>query len=136
MVHKTLMNNYFNFNSVYTEEDFKCHFRMRHHVFEHLLYDVQHVNPYFRQKMDRASRPGLSPHQKVTIALRMLAYASPANAIDDTYFVQIYKEEYPREPNQADMAQLLRKAEDRGFLGMIGLLDCLHWQWKNCPTGW
>ncbi|XP_008388913.2 uncharacterized protein [Malus domestica] len=151
MSHDTLMNNYFNPNSVYTEKDFRCRFRMRRHVFKRLLHDVQHVNPYFQQKLDRAGRPGLSPHHKVTIALRMLAYASPADAMHDTYgiskstrldnlvefchtVVQLYKEEYLREPNQADMDWLICKAEDRGFSGMIWSLGCMHWQWKNCPT--
>ncbi|RXH91318.1 hypothetical protein DVH24_020341 [Malus domestica] len=40
IAHETLMNNYFNSNSMYTEEDFRRHFRMRLHVFERLLYDV------------------------------------------------------------------------------------------------
>ena len=116
---------------------------MRCHVFERLLHDVQHVNPYFRQKMDRAGRPGFSPHQKVIIALRMLAYTSLANAIDDTYgmsestcldnlaefchtIVYIYKEKYFRESNQANLAQLFCKIEDRGFPSMIWSLDCMH----------
>ncbi|XP_068309707.1 uncharacterized protein [Pyrus communis] len=41
MTHANLMNNYFNPNSVYTEEDFRRRFRMRRHVFERLLRDVQ-----------------------------------------------------------------------------------------------
>ncbi|XP_070666798.1 uncharacterized protein [Malus domestica] len=102
MAHANLMNNYFNPNSVYTEEDFKRRFRMRHHVFERLLGDVQQVNPYFRQKRDRAGRPGFSPHQKVTVALRMMAYGSSVDSMDETH----------------------------------RSLDCMHWDWKNCPTGW
>ncbi|XP_070677982.1 uncharacterized protein [Malus domestica] len=112
MAHANLMNNYFNPNSVYTKEDFRRRFRMRCHVFEHLLRDFQQVNPYFRQKRDRASYPGFSPHQKV------------------------YKDEYLREPNQENLNRLFRKAEDRVFSGMIGSLNCMHWDWKNCPTGW
>ncbi|XP_048427695.1 uncharacterized protein LOC125471411 [Pyrus x bretschneideri] len=50
--------------------------------------------------------------------------------------VQLYKEEYIRQPNQVDLERLLRKVEVRGFPSMIGTLDCMHWQWKNCPTGW
>ncbi|KAM2197528.1 hypothetical protein ACFX1Q_000917 [Malus domestica] len=137
MAHANLMNNYFNLNSVYTEEDFRLRFRMRRHVFVRLLRDVQQVNPYFRQKRDRAGRPGFSPHQKVTVALRMMAYGSSADSMDETHgmsestclntleefcntIVQVYKDEYFREPNQEDLNRLLHKAEDRGFPGMIG----------------
>ncbi|XP_048446311.1 uncharacterized protein LOC125480072 [Pyrus x bretschneideri] len=125
---------------------------MRRHVFEHLLRDVQQVNPYFRQKMDRAGYPGFSPHQKVTVALRMMAYGSPADSMDETHsmsestcldtfqqlcdtIVQVHKDEYLCEPNQEDLNRLIRKTEDRRFPGMTGLLDCMHWDWKNCPTG-
>ncbi|XP_070660518.1 uncharacterized protein [Malus domestica] len=143
MTHANMMNNYFNLNSVYTEEDFRRRFRMRCHVFERLLHDVQQVNPYFGQKQDRASCPSFSPHQKVTVALRMMAYSSPANSMDETHgmsestcldtleqfcdtIVQVYKDEYLREPNQEDLNRLFRKAEDRGLPGMIGSLDCMH----------
>ncbi|KAM1646798.1 hypothetical protein ACFXTN_007772 [Malus domestica] len=152
-MHANLMNNYFNPNLVYIEEDFRHHLRIRHHVFERLLHDVQHVDPYFRQKLDRKGYPGFSPHQKVIVALRMMAYASPVDSMDETFgmsestcldtfaefcntIIQLYKEEYLREPNQKDLNQLLCKAEDRGFTGMIGSLDCMHWNWKKCHTGW
>ncbi|XP_068314889.1 uncharacterized protein [Pyrus communis] len=105
------------------------------------------------QKWDRTGRPGFSPHQKVTFALRMMAYGSLADSIDETHgmsestclhtleqfcdiIVQVYKDKYLREPNQEDLNRLIHKAEDRGFLGMIGSLDCMHWDLKNCPTGW
>ncbi|KAM1362593.1 hypothetical protein ACFX2H_027396 [Malus domestica] len=152
ITHVNLINNYFDPNSVYTEEDFRHRFRMRRHVFERLLCDVQQINPYFRQKRDRAGRPNFSPHQMVTVALRMMAYGSPANSIDETHgmsestcldtleefcdtIVQVYKDEYLRKPNQEDLNRLIHKAEDCGFPGMIGSLDYMHWDWKNCPTG-
>ncbi|KAB2599977.1 hypothetical protein D8674_010248 [Pyrus ussuriensis x Pyrus communis] len=135
------------------EEDFKHCLRMRRHVFEHLLHDVQQVNPYFQQKRDRAGRPNFSPHQKVTIALRMKAYGSPADSMDETHgmsestcldtleqfcdtILQVYKDEYLHEPNQEYLNRLIRKAVDRGFPSMIESLDCMHWDWKNCRTRW
>nr|XP_008385960.2 uncharacterized protein LOC103448477 [Malus domestica] len=143
MTHANLMNNYFNPNSVYTEDDFRHRFWMRHHFFEHLFRDVQQVNPYFQQKRDRAGHSGFSPHQKVTIALRMMAYGSPVDSMDETHgmsestcvdtleqfcdtIVHVYKDEYLHEPNQEDMNWLIRKAEDRGFSGIIVSLDCMH----------
>ncbi|XP_012849440.1 PREDICTED: uncharacterized protein LOC105969236 [Erythranthe guttata] len=48
----------------------------------------------------------------------------------------LYKDEYLCAPTNADMTRLLDKAERRGFPGMIGSLDCMHWTWKNCPTAW
>ena len=47
--------------------------------------------------------------------------------------MSIYREEYLRRPNEADTRRLLEVAEDRGFPGMMGSLDCMHWSWKNCP---
>ena len=40
-----------------------------------------------------------------------------------------------RKPNTKDLQCLLREGEDRGFPCMIGSIDCMHWEWKNCPAG-
>nr|XP_008362195.2 uncharacterized protein LOC103425872 [Malus domestica]XP_028953229.1 uncharacterized protein LOC114822617 [Malus domestica] len=48
----------------------------------------------------------------------------------------IYGATYLRKPTREDLKRLLRKADKRGSPGMIGSLDCMHWEWKNCPTGW
>nr|XP_028945178.1 uncharacterized protein LOC114819737 [Malus domestica] len=39
-------------------------------------------------------------------------------------------------PNCEDLKRLLRKADNKGFPIMIRSLDCMHWEWKNCPTTW
>ena len=73
----------------------------------------------------------------------MMAYGSPVDSIDETHcmyestclntlaefcdtIVQLYKDEYLREPNQEELNRLFHKAEKRGFSGMIGSLDCMH----------
>ena len=43
---------------------------------------------------------------------------------------------YLRAPNTADVARLLEVGASRGFPGMLGSLDCMHWEWRNCPTAW
>ena len=48
----------------------------------------------------------------------------------------IFGPQYLRRPNQEDLVRLLAKAEERGFPGMIGSLDCMHWRWEKCPMAW
>uniref|UniRef100_A0A452YLB5 DDE Tnp4 domain-containing protein n=1 Tax=Aegilops tauschii subsp. strangulata TaxID=200361 RepID=A0A452YLB5_AEGTS len=39
-------------------------------------------------------------------------------------------------PTPADIQRLLQMGEVHGFPGMLGSLDCMHWEWKNCPVVW
>jgi hypothetical protein len=41
-----------------------------------------------------------------------------------------------RSPNPEDIARLLAIGESRGFPGMLGSIDCMHWKWKNCRNAW
>ncbi|KAL5572986.1 hypothetical protein UlMin_022583 [Ulmus minor] len=83
----------------------------------------------------------------------MLAYGLPADATDEYIkigesttieslkrfcraVVEVFAERYLRSPNANDVARLLHVGEQRGFPGMLGSLDCMHWKWKNCPTAW
>jgi hypothetical protein len=50
--------------------------------------------------------------------------------------VDIYGPTYLKQPNEDDIARLLGKVEQRGFSGMIGSIDSMHWEWENCPTAW
>ncbi|XBH75461.1 hypothetical protein VPH35_102216 [Triticum aestivum] len=44
--------------------------------------------------------------------------------------------EYLRSPNTEDTERLLCIGEGRGFPGMLGNLDCMHWRWEKCPIAW
>jgi len=85
--------------------------------------------------------------------MRMLAYGSPADLLDEglriaestvieclTLFVKGIRENfgahYLRRPIEDDIRRLLQIGEARGFPGMLGSVDCMHWQWKNCPVAW
>jgi hypothetical protein len=48
----------------------------------------------------------------------------------------IFDEEYLREPNLEDTQWLLSINEKRGFLDMLGNIDYMHWERKNCPFAW
>ncbi|CAL8169001.1 unnamed protein product [Prunus armeniaca] len=75
---------------------------------------------------------------KLTAALRMLAYGASAEQVDEIARMgkSTILEEYLRKPTPRDLQRLLQKGEARGFPGMIGSIDCMHWQWKNCHTAW
>ncbi|KAL0862816.1 hypothetical protein Bca101_041934 [Brassica carinata] len=109
--------------------------------------------PYFQQRRDATGRFGHSPLQKVTTAICMIAYGGAADAFDEylrigettallclEHFVQgiidLFEDEYLRRPMPEDLQRLLDIGEQRGFPGMIGSIDCMHWEWKNCPTAW
>jgi hypothetical protein len=96
---------------------------------------------------------GFSYLQKVTAAFRQLAYGVPADYVDEYLRIgestaieclrkfvravcEVFGPEYMRAPNKADTIRLLNIGEQRGFPGMLGSIDCMHWKWKNCPTAW
>ncbi|XP_068319704.1 uncharacterized protein [Pyrus communis] len=96
---------------------------------------------------------GFLPQQKITATLRMLAYGASADQVVEITRMgkstilkslmrfcgaieSIYTTEYLQKPTNMDLQRLLKKAEMRGFLGMIGSIGCMHWTWKNCPSAW
>lgn len=147
------MQDYFIERSVFNDKQFRTRYRMSPDVFNRILVDLCRYDSYFVQKSDAAKKVGLLPQQKMTACLRMLAYGASADACDEYCrmatsttikalqrftrgIVALYSCEFLRSPTMADLRRLLAKADRRGFPGMIGSIDCMHWQWKNCPTGW
>ncbi|KFK43637.1 hypothetical protein AALP_AA1G152400 [Arabis alpina] len=82
-----------------------------------------------------------------------MAYGLPGDALDEylrisettamqclEYFVDgiinSFQHVYLRRPTPEDLHRLLEVGESRGFPGMVGSIDCMHWEWKNCPSAW
>ena len=42
--------------------------------------------------------------------------------------ITLYESQYIRAPNTEDVARLLQEGVVRGFPGMLGLLDCMHYE--------
>lgn len=43
--------------------------------------------------------------------------------------------EYLHRPTASDLELLYAAHKERhGFPGMLGSIDCTHWDWPNCPT--
>ena len=41
--------------------------------------------------------------------------------------IAMFGDYYLRLPNNIDIARLLQTGEQRGFSGMLGSIDCMHW---------
>ncbi|KAL0876045.1 hypothetical protein Bca101_025750 [Brassica carinata] len=122
-------------------------------LFLHIVERLSSEVPYFQQRRDAAGRNGLSPLQKCTAAIHMLAYGQSGDTYDEylrlgdstsrlclenftNAIIQLFRDEYLRRPTPEDLQRLLDVGEARGFPGMIGSIDCMPWEWKNCPTAW
>jgi hypothetical protein len=81
--HDDLVTNYFSANPIYTEEMFRRRFRMHKPLFLRIMQALSDWSPYFTQRVDATGRSGLSPLQKCTAAIRMLAYGTSADQLDE-----------------------------------------------------
>ncbi|XP_052109291.1 uncharacterized protein LOC127744108 [Arachis duranensis] len=81
--HDRLFQDYFADELVYNADIFRQRFRMRRDVFLRIVDALSNVYLYFHQRVDAIGRRGLSPLQKCTAAIRMLAYGVAADAVDD-----------------------------------------------------
>ncbi|KAK2663557.1 hypothetical protein Ddye_002131 [Dipteronia dyeriana] len=128
-------------------------FRMGRSLFLHIVEKVEARDNYFVQRRDSIGRLCISALQKIIAVFRMLAYGCLADATDEYIKIEEsttieslkrfsravmeeFADEYLRSPNTADVVRLLRIGKDRGFPKMLGIIDCMHWKWKNCPTAW
>ncbi|OEL17295.1 hypothetical protein BAE44_0021692 [Dichanthelium oligosanthes] len=142
--HDKLFADYFSDNPVYNDDTFRRRFRMTKGLFLRIMYVVTDHDVYFTQWPNAANQLRCNPLQKVTAALRMLATACSADSLDSDlrmtkstiiesllHFVRsvldIFRPYYLRRPNDDDISRLLAKAEERGFFGMLGSIDCMHW---------
>eukprot|EP00918_Siedleckia_nematoides_P020122 GHVU01042897.1.p1 GENE.GHVU01042897.1~~GHVU01042897.1.p1 ORF type:complete len:259 (-),score=20.79 GHVU01042897.1:434-1210(-) len=124
---------------------------MSKRLFQRVYDGVLSVDDHFTQKPDCTKKMGISALLKVTAALRMLAYGASADQLDENLemapstvhkclkrfasaIVTKFGDEYLRRPDEHDIARLLAINNERGFPGMLGSLDCMHWIWKNCPA--
>uniref|UniRef100_A0A0D3BT43 DDE Tnp4 domain-containing protein n=1 Tax=Brassica oleracea var. oleracea TaxID=109376 RepID=A0A0D3BT43_BRAOL len=148
-----LWNDYFSETPTYPHNLFGRRFRMNKSLFTRIVDRLSNEVQFFREKRDPLGRQSLSPLQKCTPAIHVLAYGNAADAVDEYLrlgetttrsclenfvegIINLFGDEYLRRPTPADLQRLLDIGEYRGFPGMIGSIDCMHWEWKNCPTAW
>ena len=95
----------------------------------------------------------MSGLQKYTSALRILAYGIAFDATNEYVrlassiamlalkrFVwairAIYESTYLGQPTREDLEKQVAINTKRGWPSMFASLDCMHYEWKNCPLAW
>ncbi|XP_074271392.1 uncharacterized protein LOC141595329 [Silene latifolia] len=85
--------------------------------------------------------------------MRILAYGIAGDVVDECVrlagtttlkslkkfirgIIEIFGDEYLRRPTPDDIQRILPVNEARGFPGMIGSIDCMHWPWDKCQVAW
>ncbi|GJT77460.1 ALP1-like protein isoform X1 [Tanacetum coccineum] len=157
-----LIDNYFGddeFLLKYPEEKFRRRYRMSSTLFNKIVnnilsYDVEptpEYYTYFKPRYDATGRLSIDPIFKCISAIRQLAYDTAPDAFDE--YLQIaertsrecldnftkcihvlYVEKFLRKPTAADIEKTYQLHEQKhGLLGMLGSIDCMHWDWRNCP---
>ena len=49
---------------------------------------------------------------------------------------ELYENQYLRKPTCEDIMKQMGINEKQGWPGTFGSLDCMHLDWKNCPSAW
>jgi hypothetical protein len=146
---KRLNDDYFGPTPKYNDGLFARRFRMPRAVFDR-IYTAVSTRPEFKRKTDALGKKGLHPLQRVLAALRMLAYGTAADAVDEYVRISessaldslrcfcqavcdVFGEEYGRQPTESDLRRILSINEMRGFPGCLGSIDCQNWKWERCP---
>jgi len=126
---------------------------MRRQLFIQIVNTLSNHNEYFQMRYDVVGRIGLPPLQKCTAVIRILAYGSPTDCVDEYVRIgectatqclpkfvrgvnEIFGQKYLRRLNNNDINRLLHIEDARGFPDMLGSIDCMHWEWKNCLVAW
>ncbi|XP_071704378.1 uncharacterized protein [Rutidosis leptorrhynchoides] len=157
-----LYNDYFSETPMYPENKFKRRYRMSRQLFLRIVEGISNFNStnipeyflFFRERLDATGRQSLTILQKCTAAIRQMAYGTTPDLFDEyikigektaalclDYFCKcvfhLFAREYLRTPTAEDIARLYNFHEQKhGLPGMLGSIDCMHWEWKNCPVGW
>lgn len=86
---------------------------------------------------------GYSMWTKVTAATRQLACGIILDILEENIrmisgtglqcgaIIEIYGEEYLRTPTRLELDNFLAVNQERSFPGMIGSIDCMHWETWN-----
>ncbi|XP_047948927.1 uncharacterized protein LOC125194739 [Salvia hispanica] len=83
LAHQRLFADYFAEQPRWGPTVFHHRFRMRRVLFISIVQTLEARDEYFQYWVDGIDRPGLTPLQKCTVAIRQLAYGTTADMFDE-----------------------------------------------------
>ncbi|XP_047947362.1 uncharacterized protein LOC125193576 [Salvia hispanica] len=145
-----LFADYFAENPRWGPNVFHRRFRMSRDLFLRIVHTLEGRDEYFQYREDGIARPGLTPLQKCTVAIRQLAYGTTTDMFDEylhvgektgreflktfcKLVVEAFGDTYLRRPTADDGQSLMRMHETvDGFPRMLGSIDCpAHFWYKE-----
>ncbi|XP_042065468.1 uncharacterized protein LOC121808980 [Salvia splendens] len=133
---------------------FRRRFRIRRPLFLRIVNALSSRYEYFQLHTNATGKIGLSPLQKCTVVVRQLTYEGTTDMFDEYLNViemtgreclknfcrgvrETFRDTYLWKLTSADCQFLLDlHGRTHNFPGILGSIDCMHWEWMNCPTTW
>ena len=129
-----LMRDYFADIPTYPAHIFQRRYRMRRSLFVKIVEACEANCRYFTRRRNAAGLMGFSSYQKISAAMRVIAYGVPADYTDEYLrigedttieyvrlfaktIIKIYGKTYLRAANEEDTVRLMAMNEQRGWPG-------------------
>lgn len=144
-----VVKHYFAPRPLYNASLFRRRFRVSRSVFDK-VYETCLKHPTFHHRQNAAGRWGIHPLVKVTAVFRQLAYGSCSDELDEHFQISETSMDEAKEafcdvvienfehcylPPMSTMLarRIIQQNEQFGWPGLLGSLDCSHWEWTRCP---
>jgi len=151
---QTLKAHYFSgVDSLYNEDDFERHFRMKQHFFNKLYKRIHGCDPFIQKRLHRKKwHSSTVPIRGMFACLHHFAYGNACDCQDEYLqlsklalsdsvkaFASLVTENFGgqylnRSLNGDEIKYLFCRMAKHSFPGALAGWDCKHFDWENCPV--
>ncbi|GJT99979.1 ALP1-like protein [Tanacetum coccineum] len=123
--------------------------RLRADYFDDHLIDCMHrngklVSSVMASSIRRGDKKYPYYNLGTTTPTRLMIFANDEHTARDAFSfslicasIEFVYQTSLRKPTSEDVVKIQQKHNNvHGFSGMLESIDCMHWEWKNCPVSW